>query len=135
LGAWFPAGGAILEGSGNFRRWGLAGGSRFLEVGPWEYLSLISISLSLLPVCHEVNSAPLPYTPAAIIFWPSSHLLKPLKMLAKISLPPLNCFCQVFGHSDNKSNCFFLKIYFWLRMFCREFTLLNPWFASVLDYK
>jgi hypothetical protein len=32
LNAWSPAGGATLGGHGNFRRWGLAEGSRSLEV-------------------------------------------------------------------------------------------------------
>jgi hypothetical protein len=35
LNAYSVTGGAILEGSGNFRRWDIAGGSRSLGASPW----------------------------------------------------------------------------------------------------
>jgi hypothetical protein len=48
LKVWSPTCGTILGGAKNFRRWGLAGGSRTLS----EFL----VCLSLLPGHHEVNS-------------------------------------------------------------------------------
>jgi hypothetical protein len=58
LNAWFPAGGAILGGSGYFRRWGLAGGSgslgsMFLDAVSYPFPSLF---LPLFPLCHKVSS-------------------------------------------------------------------------------
>jgi hypothetical protein len=53
-----PAGGAILGGCGNFRRWGLAGGSRLVGVGHWGCLipgPFLSCSASY-PVCSNMNS-------------------------------------------------------------------------------
>jgi hypothetical protein len=53
LTAWLPAGGAILDGFGNFRKWGLAEGSRSLGANSWGVLSLASscvfLSASYLP--------------------------------------------------------------------------------------
>jgi hypothetical protein len=57
LNTWSLAGSTILGGYGNFRRWGLAGGSRLLGSGPWGHLVLGPfLSLSLFPVCHRVSS-------------------------------------------------------------------------------
>jgi hypothetical protein len=58
LNIWSPAGGAVWEDCGNFRRWGLAGGIRSPRAWLWRlYLASIPVSLSLLLViCHEVNS-------------------------------------------------------------------------------
>jgi hypothetical protein len=49
-----PAGGAVLGGSGDFGRWGTAGGNKSLDDVSWGYS--LSYSLCLLPVCYEVSS-------------------------------------------------------------------------------
>jgi hypothetical protein len=45
LDVWSPAGGAIFEDSGNFRRWGLDGGNRRL----WLIPGMSSLSFCILP--------------------------------------------------------------------------------------
>jgi hypothetical protein len=57
LNAWSPAGGAILEGSGNFRRGCLAKGSRSLGhiLGAISCLGLLLNSFSVLLGHHEVK--------------------------------------------------------------------------------
>jgi hypothetical protein len=61
LNSWFPGGGVILGGSGNFRRWGLAGGSRLLVSFMTLKIILVHSPLSplpalWLPVHHEVKN-------------------------------------------------------------------------------
>lgn len=46
-----------MGGSGNFRMWGLAKGSRSLEMDAWEHLVIGPfLSLTLLPAYSKVNS-------------------------------------------------------------------------------
>jgi hypothetical protein len=67
-----PASGTILRGSGNFRMLDLPGGSRSLEAGSRGYLVPCPLSLSLLPVYHEVSSYSPPHAPAAFKFCPNT---------------------------------------------------------------
>jgi hypothetical protein len=57
LKAWSTAGGVILGGSRNFKRWGPAGGSRSLgggiSLGTIPCHQLLPGSLSQLPECHN----------------------------------------------------------------------------------
>jgi hypothetical protein len=52
---WSPASDAILGGVGNFRRWGLAGGSRFLGY-LWMLYLFPDPFFILLPVYHKLYS-------------------------------------------------------------------------------
>jgi hypothetical protein len=71
LKTWVPAGGAILGGSENFSRWGLARGSRSLEWVLGSVLSLASfLSLYLLPGHHEVKKVPPSPVPVTVMFCP-----------------------------------------------------------------
>jgi hypothetical protein len=63
LEAWFPAGGVILGGSGNFRRWSLVRGSRSLGAWLWR-LYLVS---SLLLTYFASYFLP-PHIPTTVIF-------------------------------------------------------------------
>jgi hypothetical protein len=47
LKSWFPTGGVILGGSGNFRSWSLVKGRGHWETCPWRLSCPKSLSLSL----------------------------------------------------------------------------------------
>jgi hypothetical protein len=52
-----PDDGVILGDSGNFRSWGLFGGSKSLEGGTWgNFVLILSLSFSLTPVHNEVKA-------------------------------------------------------------------------------
>jgi hypothetical protein len=98
LNVWSQAGGIILEGSGNSRRWDLVGRSRWLEVCLWRlylvpspFLTLCFLpvrkwaaSSSILSPCHDV----LPHS-GPRIYEAKDSGLKSLLSGAKINLTSL----------------------------------------------
>jgi hypothetical protein len=96
---WFPAGGAILGGSGNFRRWDLAGGSRSLEVGTWGYFAPGPF-LSLLLSAKKWRTASATHS-HCVGTWGQAAMDRTLwNCEQKEIFPSLTHFCQVSGHSN-----------------------------------
>jgi hypothetical protein len=102
-----PAGDAILGGSGNFSKWGLAGGSGSPGGGsPWGLYLVLGPSLLLSAyVLHEVTfSMWFPVTTMMFCLTTGPESMEPRlwteisRTRAKIN-PSWSGFCQVFGHS------------------------------------
>jgi hypothetical protein len=99
LNVWNLVGDAILGGCTNFRRWGLAGGSRSLGVGgPFKVIPDPSFCLILSASCQQWSEeVSLPYTPT-MMFCPSTwghttmDWLNPLEPWAKLNPSSLRLF-------------------------------------------
>jgi hypothetical protein len=101
--AWFPVGGVILRGSGNFRRWGLNGEGRSLKAGCWRYLvsspffspCFLSAMECITPATCSCRTVFLPHDESTIN-GAKDDGLKPLKLQAIRNSPLFCCLNWVF---------------------------------------
>lgn len=118
---WSPAAGTAWGGGcETFRMWGLAIG-RLSWAGPWDSNSAPSWvprgcdrTRYLVPMLSQPQTAPIPFLPYYDV------QLSP-KSRTKIFFPPINWFCQIFCHNNEKTNCHSL----WLRQWLLGFSLIK----------
>jgi hypothetical protein len=95
----------FFVGSGNFRRWGLAGRSRSPGAGPW-WCIILGLSLSLSASCAPWGSFSFPTWSCSIRYFSHSN--------AKINNINANYFCTRMLNSV--LTCIFPRKYIWIKL-------------------